>query len=86
MHADFSLDACTPEEHLSLRRCEDAIQESLASVADWHAEAFVLRHFENLSIDQIARRVSRSNDAVRSSLYRMKKIVVDVVGAGVAAS
>lgn len=81
-----NLDACTPEEHLSLRRCEDAVRESLESVGEWHAEAFVLRHFEDLPIDEIARRVCRSNDAVRSSLYRMKKLLVEAVDAGAAAT
>lgn len=78
----YSLDHCNPEEHLSLSRCEAAIRERLESVSEWHAEAFVLRHFENLSIDEIASRVSRSNDAVRSSLYRMKKLLVEAVDSG----
>ena len=34
---------------------------------------------ENLSIDEISQRVSRSNDAVRSSLYRVKKQLVEAV-------
>lgn len=75
----FSLDHCTPEEHLNLRRCEASIREKLESVSDWHAEAFVLRHFDNLTIGEISERVSRSNDAVRSSLYRMKKLLVEAV-------
>ena len=75
----------TPEEHLNLRRCEEAIQERLSFLADWHTEVFVLRHFEDVSIDEIAQRVSRSNDAVRSSLYRVKKMLVEVVSPGVAA-
>jgi len=74
-----SLDCYTPEEHLSLRRSEEAVRDRLASMADWHREVFVLRHLENLSIDQIAGRVSRSNDAVRSSLYRMKRMLIDEV-------
>ena len=78
-----NLAACTPEEHLNLSRCETALRESLEAVGEWHAEAFLLRHFEDLSIDEIARRVSRSNDAVRSSLYRMKKLLVEAVDAGV---
>jgi DNA-directed RNA polymerase specialized sigma24 family protein len=49
-------------------------------VADWHARVFMMRHFEDLSIDEISRRVSRSQDAVRSSLYRMKKMLVEAVG------
>lgn len=83
--AQLNLDACTPEDHLNLKRCEYAVRESLESVGDWHAEAFVLRHFEDLSIDEIAQRVSRSNDAVRSSLYRMKKLLVEAVDVGPAA-
>lgn len=81
-----SLDSYTPEEHLSLRRYEDAIRERLESVADWHAEVFVLRHIENLSIGEIARRVSRSNDAVRSSLYRVKRLLVEAVDPDMAAA
>ena len=73
--------ACTPEEHLTFQRCADSIREQLASVSDWQAEIFVLRHIENLPIGEIAARTSRSNDAVRSSLYRVKRMLVDAVEA-----
>lgn len=73
------LSSYTPEEHLNLRRCEDAIHRRLSGIADWHAEVFVLRHIEDLPIGEIARRVRRSNDAVRSSLYRMKRMLVETV-------
>jgi RNA polymerase sigma-70 factor (ECF subfamily) len=79
MRPATSLYSSTPEEQLSLTRCEDAIRSTLASVASWQAEVFVLRHVENLSIGEISRRVSRSNDAVRSSLYRVKKQLVEAV-------
>lgn len=81
-----SLGRCTPEDQLNLSRCEDALRERLESVSEWHAEAFVLRHFEDLSIDEIAARVSRSNDAVRSSLYRTKKLLVETMGSGLQAA
>jgi RNA polymerase sigma-70 factor (ECF subfamily) len=74
-----SLASCTPEENLTLRRCAEALRARLASVADWHAEVFLLRHVENLPIDEIARRMSRSNDAVRSSLYRVKRLLVEAI-------
>ena len=77
-----SLHSCTPEDDLNLRRCTEALVESLSSVAKWQAEVFVLRHVENLPIGEIARRTSRSNDAVRSSLYRVKRLVVDAVDSG----
>jgi DNA-directed RNA polymerase specialized sigma24 family protein len=34
---------------------------------------------EDLPIGEIARRVSRSNDAVRSSLYRIKRMLVETI-------
>lgn len=77
--SSHTLASCTPEENLSLRRYAEAIRERLASVADWHAEVFLLRHVENLPITEIARRMSRSNDAVRSSLYRVKRLLVEAI-------
>ena len=77
--SSHTLASCTPEENLSLRRYAEAVRERLASVADWHAEVFLLRHVENLTITEIARRMSRSNDAVRSSLYRVKRLLVEAI-------
>ncbi|MCH2172341.1 RNA polymerase sigma factor [Myxococcota bacterium] len=67
----------TPEENVAYQRCTEAVQDSLASLAPWHVEIFALRHLENLSIGEISKRMSRSNDAVRSSLYRVKRLIVD---------
>jgi DNA-directed RNA polymerase specialized sigma24 family protein len=64
---------------LSLRRCAGAVERSLTSVTDWQAEVFELRHFEDLPIQEIADRMCRSNDAIRSSLYRVKRLVVEAV-------
>ncbi|MCZ6822318.1 MAG: RNA polymerase sigma factor [Deltaproteobacteria bacterium] len=72
-------DSFTPEERLSFRRCAGAVEEALTSVTSWQAEVFMMRHFENLPIQEIADRTCRSNDAVRSSLYRMKRLVVEAV-------
>jgi RNA polymerase sigma-70 factor (ECF subfamily) len=80
LQGDAGRSAATPEEQLSLRRCQDAIAERLSGVADWHAEVFVMRHLEDMPIGEIAQRVSRSNDAVRSSLYRVKRLLVEAVG------
>ena len=73
------LDACTPEEKLGFRRCADALETALGSVTEWQAEVFMMRHFDNLPIQEIADRMCRSNDAVRSSLYRVKRLVVEAV-------
>lgn len=74
-----SLSDCTPEEHASLRRCADAMGERLSSVAEWQAQIFVMRHLDDMSIAEISRRMSRSNDAVRSSLYRVKRMLMEAV-------
>ena len=86
LEIQHSVSPCTPEESLNLQRCTDAIQERLSSIADWHVEVFVLRHMENMSIGEIARRMSRSNDAVRSSLYRVKRLLVEAVDPGFASA
>jgi RNA polymerase sigma factor (sigma-70 family) len=65
-----------PDEQLALRRCAAALDEQIASLADWQAEAFFLRHAENLPIQEICRRTDRSADAVRSGLYRAKQLLL----------
>ena len=74
-----TFETCSPEERLHFRRCADAVEDSLTSVSPWQAEVFALRHFENLPIQEIADRMSRSNDAIRSSLYRVKRLIVEAV-------
>ena len=84
--AGHALETCTPEERLDLRRCAEAIDAALSSVTSWQAEVFVLRHFEDLPIQEIADRMQRSNDAIRSSLYRVKRLVVEAVDPELATS
>lgn len=77
-----SLESCSPEEHLSLRRYAEAIHRRLDSAGDWQIEVFVLRHVDNLSISEISARTARSSDAIRSSLYRTKRLLVEASQAG----
>ncbi len=72
----------TPEENLHLRRFTEALRSQLSGVSQWQAEIFAMRHFENLSIPEIARRTDRSSDAIRSSLYRVKRMVVEAAELG----
>ncbi len=69
-----SLDVGMPDEQLDLHRFRELLSQRLDSLASWQAEIFEMRHFENLSIPEISERTSRSSDAVRSSLYRVKRI------------
>jgi len=72
-----SLLTADPEAQLHLRRFTDSIAHRLESVSTWQTEVFLMRHVEDLSIGEICARTSRSSDAVRSSLYRVKRFLLD---------
>lgn len=72
-----SLDVGMPDEQLDLLRFREQLTERLDTLADWQTEIFEMRHFENLSISEISKRTERSSDAVRSSLYRVKRMFFD---------
>lgn len=76
-----SLGEGMPDEQLDMQRFGDLLAERLEGVADWQAEIFEMRHFENLSIPEISERTARSSDAVRSSLYRVKRLFFDAAAA-----
>jgi len=63
-----------PDEELELNRFQLALSSRIAELADWQIEIFEMRHLENLSIPEISLRTDRSSDAVRSSLYRVKRM------------
>ena len=67
----------TPDDQLAMRRYARAIDARLRSVSEWQAEVFFLRHVEDLPIREISRRTMRSSDAIRSGLYRVKRLLVE---------
>lgn len=67
----------SPEEQLDLRRYTEAISQRLGKLGDWQTEIFVMRHLDNLSIKEICEKTDRSSDAIRSSLYRVKRLLVE---------
>lgn len=68
-----------PFPHEDLERAEllRRMEQRLGGVTRWQAEVFWLRHVDALSIDEIASRIERSNDAIRSSLYRVERLRVE---------
>lgn len=72
-----SIGVGAPDEQLDLYRFGDQLTQRLDQLADWQAEIFEMRHFDNLSIPEISKRTKRSSDAVRSSLYRVKRMFLD---------
>lgn len=69
--------SCTPEEQLSIQRYLKTVVEQLEEFGDWQVEIFEMRHLQNLSIREISDRTQRSSDSVRSSLYRVKRLLME---------
>jgi len=67
----------TPEEQYRQERIGELIGRRLATLASWQLDAFRLRHVDHLPIKEIARRTTRSEDAVRSGLYRAKRVMFE---------
>ena len=76
-----SIGVGAPDEQLDLYRFGDQLTQRLDQLADWQAEILEMRHFDNLSIPEISKRTQRSSDAVRSSLYRVKRMFLDAAAA-----
>ena len=62
---------------MNMRLYAEAIEHRMEELATWQRRIFEMRHLENLSIPEIARRTDRSNDAIRSSLYRIKRMMLE---------
>jgi len=83
---DSFLASYTPEDELTLRRYTEEVESRLESVASWQAEIFVMRHVEDLSISEICERTNRSSDAIRSSLYRVKRLLLEAADPPISAT
>ena len=77
---DSALGSGSPDEELMLSRYGEIVREEMEDVPAWQREVFEMRHLKGLSIPEISSRSNRSNDAVRSSLYRTKKIMMEAIG------
>jgi len=72
-----SLGDCDPDEELSMRRYVEAIRSQMDQLPNWQRRVFEMRHLENMPISRIAEETQRSSDAVRSSLYRIKRMIFE---------
>ncbi len=60
-------------------RFAEAMDDRLESIASWQSEIFAMRHLDDMSIREISSKTHRSSDAVRSSLYRVKRLFLEAV-------
>ncbi len=77
-----SIGQTSPDDDLSLNRYSAAIRSRMSKLPDWQRRIFEMRHLENMSISEISECSRRSNDAVRSSLYRIKKLIFEAIESG----
>jgi RNA polymerase sigma-70 factor (ECF subfamily) len=75
LHSTSAQWRSTPLDDFELRQSLRRVDQRLHAVTGWQLEVFWLRHVDDLSIDEIAQRLDRSNDAIRSSLYRVKRLI-----------
>jgi len=64
-----------PDFQFEMKEAATTFHRVLDSLSDSQYEMFAMRHLENLSIEEIASRTRRSKDAVKSNLYRIKKML-----------
>ncbi len=64
-----------PDFQFEMKEVAMTFHRVLDSLSDSQYEMFAMRHLENLSIEEIASRTRRSKDAVKSNLYRIKKML-----------
>ncbi|MCH2184772.1 RNA polymerase sigma factor [Myxococcota bacterium] len=81
-----SMGSGAPDEELFAQRYVDAIRDQMDELPTWQRRIFEMRHLENMSIPQIANATQRSSDAVRSSLYRVKRMMFETASADRGAS
>jgi len=64
-----------PDFQFEMKEAAGTFHRVLDSLTDTQYEMFAMRHLENLSIEEIASKTKRSKDAVKSNLYRIKKML-----------
>ncbi len=57
------------------------LREALAELSPLERAAFVLRHYEGLSIEEVARQLDRREDATKNSIFRAVQKVRRALGA-----
>ena len=65
-----------PDLQLEMKEAVTRFDEALSALSDTQYQVFMMRHMENLSIEQIAARTNKSKDSIKSNLYRIKKLLV----------
>jgi RNA polymerase sigma-70 factor (ECF subfamily) len=64
-----------PDFHFEMKEAVNTFDRALSTLSESQYQMFMMRHLEDLSIDEIASRTRKSKDSVKSNLYRIKKLL-----------
>lgn len=64
-----------PDLQLEMKEAIESFDRALRALSDSQYQVFKMRHMDNLSIAQIAKRTNKSADSIKSNLYRIKKLL-----------
>ena len=62
--------AADPMRELASRRIDERVRSAMSALSDQERSAFVMRHFEGLSIEEIGRVLDLKSSAAKHSIFR----------------
>ena len=73
-------DCFSPEEIVDRNELKDRVWQAIAKLDEKHREVIILRHFQNMSYDQIAEALFCNKGTVTSRLYYARKRLEELLG------
>jgi len=73
-------DCFSPEEIADRNELKDKVWQAIAKLDEKHREVIILRHFQNMSYDQIAEALFCNKGTVTSRLYYARKRLEELLG------
>ena len=73
-------DCFSPEEIVDRNELKDRVWQAIAKLDEKHREVIILRHFQNMSYDQIAEALFCNKGTITSRLYYARKRLEELLG------
>jgi RNA polymerase sigma-70 factor (ECF subfamily) len=75
-------DCFCPDVVAGKKEIKDSVWRAIGKLDDKHREVIILRHFQNMSYDQIAEALHCNKGTVTSRLYYARKRLEELIGTG----
>jgi RNA polymerase sigma-70 factor (ECF subfamily) len=79
---EASADCFSPEAVAGRNEIRDKVWQAIGKLDEKHREVIILRHFQNMSYDEIAEALVCNKGTVTSRLYYARKKLEELLGAG----